>query len=169
MRLTRALRSSFSALVTRGKGEVGVETLSLSDLPSQCTYKQTSGPCDLLVEVQYSTLNYKDALVVSGTYPGLKPPMVGGCDLVGRVVEDQSGVHKPRQEIIINGWGVGTDHYGGYAGMARLRSGWALPLPAGMTGKQAASIGTAGYTAMLCVQFIEYSMKFNILDGCTNK
>ena len=90
-----------------------------------------------------STLNYKDALVVSGRYPGLKTPMVGGCDLVGRVVEDQSGKktslfsilsiligrHRPGDRIIINGWGVGTDHWGGYAGMVRLRSGWALTLP----------------------------------------
>ena len=77
--------------------------------------------------------------------------MVGGCDLVGRVVEDTSGRHKVGERIIINGWGVGTDHFGGYATMASLRSCWALRLPSTMTSLQAASIGTAGYTAMLCV------------------
>ena len=88
-------------------------------------------------------------------YPGLKPPMVGGCDLVGKVVEDTSGHHKVGDSIIINGWGVGTDHFGGYATMASLRSCWALKLPPGMTSLQAASIGTAGYTAMLCIQAME--------------
>ena len=81
--------------------------------------------------------------------------MVGGCDLVGKVLEDKSGVHNQGDKIVINGWGVGTDHYGGYATMASLRSSWALRLPQGMTSKQAASIGTAGYTAMLCIQAME--------------
>ena len=66
MRLTTRLCSSFQALVTRGLGNANVEKLSMSDLPTECQYKQTKGPCDMLVEVEYSTLNYKDALVVSG-------------------------------------------------------------------------------------------------------
>ena len=68
MRLTRNLCTSFQALVTRGVGNVGVETLSLTDLPSECKYKQTKGPCDMRVKVEFSTLNYKDALVVSGRF-----------------------------------------------------------------------------------------------------
>ena len=83
--------------------------------------------------------------------------MVGGCDLVGQVVEDSSGCHKAGDRIVINGWGVGTDHYGGFSRFASLRSSWALRLPPGMTSLQAASIGTAGYTAMLCVQAMERS------------
>ena len=83
--------------------------------------------------------------------------MVGGCDLVGKVVEDSSGRHNIGDRIVINGWGVGTDHYGGYSNFASLKSSWALKLPAGMTSLQAASIGTAGYTAMLCVQAMEIS------------
>ena len=83
--------------------------------------------------------------------------MVGGCDLVGQVVEDSSGCHKAGDRIVINGWGVGTDHYGGFSRFVSLRSSWALRLPPGMTSLQAASIGTAGYTAMLCVQAMERS------------
>ena len=70
MRLTPRLCSSFQALVTRGVGNANVEKLSVSDLPKECLYKQTKGLCDMLVEVEYSTLNYKDALVVSGRYKG---------------------------------------------------------------------------------------------------
>ena len=81
--------------------------------------------------------------------------MVGGCDLVGEVVEDRSGSLAPGDKVVFNGWGLGTDHYGGYAGMASLRSCWALRLPDGMSSKQAAVVGTAGYTAMLCIQAME--------------
>jgi len=109
----------------------------------------------MLVQVQYSTLNYKDALVVTGKYPGLKPPMVGGIDLVGKVLETKSTSLKVGDSIVVNGWGVGTDHYGGYAGEARLKSEWAIPLPSNLSPQCAAKIGTAGYTAMLCVQALE--------------
>jgi len=109
----------------------------------------------MLVEVDYSTINYKDALVVTGKYPGLKPPMVGGIDLVGRVLETKSSTLSVGDTVIINGWGIGTDHWGGYAGEARLKSDWAIKLPEGMTAKDAAKIGTAGYTAMLCIQAME--------------
>ena len=71
MRVTTRLYTTFQALVTRGKGKVGLETLSLSDLPQECTYKQTKGICDMFVEVEYSALNYKDALVVSGRWNNL--------------------------------------------------------------------------------------------------
>lgn len=109
----------------------------------------------MLVSVQYSTINYKDALVVTGKYPGLKPPMVGGIDLVGKVLETGSNTHNVGDSVLVNGWGIGTDHWGGMAGEARIRSDWAIPLPKDMGAKDAAKIGTAGYTAMLCVQAIE--------------
>jgi len=158
MKLSPRLCSSFPALITRGKTPATVETLSRTDLPSSSTVKSQPGDCDLLVKVDYSTLNYKDALVVTGKYPGLKPPMIGGIDLVGTVLEAGSdSPHKAGDSVLCNGWGVGTDHYGGYAGEARLRSAWAIPLPAGLTGSQAAQIGTAGYTAMLCVDAIQRS------------
>ena len=76
--------------------------------------------------------------------------MVAGIDLVGEVVEG-AGPHKAGDTVLVNGWGVGTDHWGGYAGEARLRPDWALPLPGGLTALQAAQLGTAGYTALLCV------------------
>ena len=109
------------------------------------------GECDLLLDVKFSTLNYKDALTATGTYPGLRPPMVGGIDVVGVVRETGSDRFREGDEVVVNGWGVGTDHFGGFAGAARVRSDWAVKLPAGLTMVNAAKIGTAGYTAMLCV------------------
>ena len=87
----------------------------------------------------------------------MKPPMVGGIDLVGKVLETGSSSHAVGDTVVVNGWGIGTDHYGGYAGEARVRSDWAIKLPEGMSSKQAAKIGTAGYTAMLCAQAMEHS------------
>ena len=87
----------------------------------------------------------------------MKPPMIGGIDLVGKVLETGSSSHAVGDTVVVNGWGIGTDHYGGYAGEARVRSDWAIKLPQGMTGKDAAKIGTAGYTAMLCAQAIQHS------------
>jgi len=172
MRITRAVYQQFQALVTRGKTPATVETLSRSDLPTSSTVRSQPGDCDLLVKVEYSGLNYKDALVVAGKYPGLKPPMVGGIDLVGKVLETKSSNLKEGDTVLVNSWGIGTDHFGGYAGEARLKSDWALPLPAGMTGVGAAKIGTAGYTAMLCVQaLIERGVKAEdgnvIVSGAT--
>lgn len=109
----------------------------------------------MLLKVDYSTLNYKDALVVTGKYPGLKPPMVGGIDLVGKVLETKSDSFKAGDSVLVNGWGIGTDHYGGYAGEARIKSEWAIPLPSSLSATCAVKIGTAGYTAMLCVQALE--------------
>lgn len=158
MKLSPRLCSSFQALVTRGKKTPAtVETLTRADLPLESTCKAAPGSCDMLVQVEYSTLNYKDAMVVTGTYPGLKPPMIGGIDLVGKVVETGSASHAVGDSVVVNGWGIGTDHYGGYAGEARVRSDWAIKLPQGMASKDAAKIGTAGYTAMLCAQAMEHS------------
>jgi len=158
MKISARLCSSFQALVTRGKKTPAtVETMTRADLPQESTSKMAPGACDMLVQVEYSTLNYKDALVVTGTYPGLKPPMVGGIDLVGKVLETGSSTLAVGDTVVVNGWGIGTDHYGGYAGEARVRSDWAIKLPAGMTSKDAAKIGTAGYTAMLCTQAMEHS------------
>jgi len=152
MRLSARLLSSFPALVTRGKkAPATVETLTTADLPQTSTVKASPGECDLLLDVKFSTLNYKDALTATGTYPGLRPPMVGGIDVVGVVRETGSDRFREGDEVVVNGWGVGTDHFGGFAGAARVRSDWAVKLPAGLTMVNAAKIGTAGYTAMLCV------------------
>jgi len=157
MRLSPRVCSSFQALVTRGKAPGTVETLTRAELPATSTCRAAPGTCDMLVQVEYSSLNYKDALVATGKYPGLKPPMVGGIDLVGKVMETGSSSHAVGDTVVVNGWGIGTDHYGGYAGEARVRSDWAIKLPGGMSSKEAAKIGTAGYTAMLCAQAMEHS------------
>lgn len=113
---------------------------------------------DVLVKVDYSTLNYKDALAITGKSPVVRAfPMVPGIDLAGTVIESQSGKFKPGDQVLLNGWGVGEKHWGGLAEKARLRSEWLLPLPEGISPKQAMAVGTAGYTAMLCVNALEES------------
>ena len=152
------MATGFRALVTKAKKTLAsVEQLARSDLPTHSTVKQSSGKdCSLTVQVTYSNLNYKDALVVTGKYPGLKPPMIAGIDLVGTVIEDTSAAagtakFKVGDTVLVNGFGMGTDHYGGFAQEARIPSDWAIALPEGLTELDAARIGTAGYTSMLCV------------------
>lgn len=145
--------NTFRALVTRGKKTPAtVETLTRGELPTKSTVKQSPGDCEVLVKVNYSNLNYKDALVVTGSYPGLKPPMVGGIDLVGAVLDSKSDKFKVGDQVLVNGFGIGTDHFGGFAEEAMIRADWALSLPEGLTEVEAAKIGTAGYTSMLCVE-----------------
>lgn len=129
-----------------------VQTIRTSDLPEKSTVRGEEGVTSVLVDVKYSTINYKDALVVTGNYAGLKFPMVGGIDLTGTVVSDESGSFNAGDEIVLNSFGIGTDHWGGYAEQARVRPEWCLKIPAGMDHLSCARIGTAGYTAALCVQ-----------------
>lgn len=111
---------------------------------------------DVLVQVSYSTLNYKDALAITGKSPVVRAfPMVAGIDLVGTVLECSSGQFAVGEQVLLNGWGVGEKHWGGLAEKARLQSDWLIPLPSALTAKQSMSIGTAGYTAMLCVNALE--------------
>ena len=111
---------------------------------------------DVLVKVAYSTLNYKDGLAVTGQGRVIrKYPMVPGIDFAGTVVESASPDFKAGDEVVLTGWGVGESHWGGFAQMARVKAGWLVPLPAGLTLKQAMGIGTAGFTAMLCVMALE--------------
>jgi acrylyl-CoA reductase (NADPH) len=111
---------------------------------------------DVTVRVAYSTLNYKDALAITGSSPVVRKfPMVPGIDLVG-VVETSSHLRfKPGDQVLLNGWGVGEVHWGGLAERARLKGDWLIPLPHGFTPGQAMGIGTAGYTAMLAVIALE--------------
>lgn len=111
---------------------------------------------DVLVEVAYSTLNYKDALAITGKAPVVRRfPMVPGIDFTGTVAESSHADFKPGDRVILNGWGVGETHWGGLAERARVRGDWLVPLPASLDLRQAAAIGTAGYTAMLCVLALE--------------
>ncbi len=111
---------------------------------------------DVTVRVAYSTLNYKDGLAITGKGPVVRSfPMVPGIDLVGTVEESTHAGVKAGDTVVLNGWGVGETHWGGLAQRARLKGDWLVPLPAAFTPRQAMAIGTAGYTAMLCVMALE--------------
>lgn len=111
---------------------------------------------DVTVNVAYSTLNYKDALAISGKSPVVRRfPMVPGIDLAGTVETSENPDYRPGDTVLLNGWGVGEVHWGGFAQKARLKGDWLIPLPQAFTPKQAMAIGTAGYTAMLCVLALE--------------
>ena len=111
---------------------------------------------DVRVRVSHSTLNYKDALAITGKGPVVRKfPMVPGIDLAGTVLESAHPDFKAGDAVLLNGWGVGELHWGGLAGKARLQGDWLIPLPQGFTPAEAMAIGTAGYTAMLCVQALE--------------
>jgi acrylyl-CoA reductase (NADPH) len=111
---------------------------------------------DVTVSVDYSTLNYKDALAITGKAPVVRHfPMVPGIDFAGAVTESAAPVLRPGDRVLLNGWGVGEQHWGGLAQLARVKSEWLIPLPAAFTSRQSMAIGTAGYTAMLCVIALE--------------
>ncbi len=111
---------------------------------------------DVTVQVAYSTLNYKDALAISGKSPVVRRfPMVPGIDLAGSVLESSHPEVKVGDAVVLNGWGVGESHWGGLAQRARLNGDWLVPLPTAFSPAQAMAIGTAGYTAMLCVLALE--------------
>ena len=121
-------------------------TIDETDLP----------PGDVTVRVSHSTLNYKDGLAITGKAPIARCfPLVPGIDLAGVVVESRSLRFAPGDRVLLNGYGVGEAHWGGLAERARVSSEWLVPLPAGVTFRQAMALGTAGYTAMLCVIALE--------------
>ena len=115
---------------------------------------------DVTIDVQYSSINYKDGLAMTGSGPVVRRwPMVPGIDLVGTVSDSSYAEFKPGDTVLLNGWGVGEVHWGGLATKARLNGDWLIKLPAGFTGQQAMAIGTAGYTASLSVDAL---VKFGI-------
>ena len=116
---------------------------------------------DVTVRVSHSTLNYKDGLAITGKGPVVRSfPMVPGIDLVGIVEESANPAYRAGDAVLLNGWGVGEVHWGGLAQKARLKGDWLIPLPSAFTPQQAMAIGTAGYTAMLCVLALErYGVK----------
>lgn len=108
---------------------------------------------DVTIDVEYSTMNYKDGLAITGSSPVVRKfPMVPGIDLAGVVTESSHGDWKAGDKVVLNGWGVGETHWGGLAQKARLNGDWLVPLPAAFSSRQAMAIGTAGYTASLCVE-----------------
>ncbi|WP_295502001.1 MDR family oxidoreductase [Limnohabitans sp. Rim8] len=111
---------------------------------------------DVTVQVDYSTVNYKDGLAITGKSPVVRKfPLTPGIDLSGTVTESQHPLFKVGDQVVLNGWGVGESHSGGLAQKARLKGDWLVKLPAAFTSRQAMAIGTAGYTAMLCVMALQ--------------
>jgi acrylyl-CoA reductase (NADPH) len=139
----------FRALwVTRDDGGVQTKLTELAD--------DTLMPGDVTVDVEYSSLNYKDALAICGR-PGVirDYPLIPGIDLVGTVATSESPRWTIGDRVLLNGWGVGETHQGGLAERARVKSEWLVPAPDGMSAQHAAAIGTAGFTAMLAVLALE--------------
>ena len=106
--------------------------------------------------MEYSTLNYKDALAVTGRGRVIRDfPMIPGIDLAGEVLSSSNPEFQAGDKVLLNGWGVGEKHWGGLAEKARVKGKWLIPLPSGLSPEKAMTIGTAGYTAMLCILALE--------------
>jgi acrylyl-CoA reductase (NADPH) len=141
--------STFKALVAT-KGETGTN-LNLTDFAES---ELMEG--DVTVRVTHSTVNYKDGLAITGKAPVVRRwPMIPGIDFSGRVETSDHPDFKPGDLVILNGWGTGETHLGAYARKSRVKGDWLVPLPEGMNPAEAMAIGTAGYTAMLCVLALE--------------
>lgn len=136
----------FKALVLNQEEKktiAGIQQVDESQLPEG----------DVLIDVDYSSLNYKDGLAITGKGKIVRQfPMVPGIDLTGTVSESSDSRYQAGDKVVLTGWGVGEGHWGGMAEKARLKADWLVPLPSGLNGKQAMMVGTAGLTAMLCVQ-----------------
>jgi len=111
---------------------------------------------DVTVAVEYSTVNYKDGLALTGAAPIIRLwPLIPGIDFSGKVETSDHPDFKPGDRVVLNGWGVGEGHHGGYAQKARVKGDWLVKLPDAISNEQAMAIGTAGYTSMLCVLALE--------------
>ena len=129
-----------------GKTHAAVQALADSQLPAG----------NVTVDVHWSSLNYKDALAITGTGKIIRNfPMVPGIDFAGTVHASEDPRFHVGQQVILTGWGVGENHWGGLAQRARVNGDWLIPMPEGLDGRKAMIIGTAGFTAMLCVMALE--------------
>ena len=139
----------FKALVLNKEGDevtAGIEALDAARLPEG----------DVTVAVEYSTLNYKDGLIIKNKAPLVRSfPHVPGVDLAGRVIESSHPDWRGGDLVVLTGWGVGERHWGGYAERARVKGDWLVPVPDGWTTRHAMAVGTAGFTAMLAVIALE--------------
>jgi len=141
--------ATFKAIVI-DKAEAG-QTVRLTDFDDKDLMDG-----DVTVRVEYSTVNYKDGLAVTGNAPVVRRfPMIAGVDFAGTVESSSHPAWKPGDKVILNGWGLGETHLGAYAEKARVKGDWLVRLPAGMSARDAMAIGTAGYTAMLSVMALE--------------
>jgi acrylyl-CoA reductase (NADPH) len=143
------IQAMFSAVLideTDGKPKGRLAQLDDADLPSG----------SVSIDVAFSSLNYKDALAITGTAPiARKLPMVAGIDLAGTVTDSSHRDYAAGDEVLATGYGIGESHWGGLAQRARLDGDWLVPLPGTFTSRQAMQIGTAGFTAMLCILALE--------------
>ncbi|MFZ1896326.1 MAG: MDR family oxidoreductase [Rhodoplanes sp.] len=141
--------ASFKAIVIRKSD--GGQTVALSDFDEN---ELMEG--DVTFRVEWSTINYKDGLAITGKAPVVRRfPMIAGIDAAGTVETSSHPEWKPGDKVVLNGWGCGETHLGGYAEKMRCKGDWLVPLPATMTARDAMAIGTAGYTAMLAVLALE--------------
>jgi putative YhdH/YhfP family quinone oxidoreductase len=142
---------TYRALVVDKQGDafsVAVRELSEADLP----------PGDVTIRVHWSSINYKDGLALSPTGRVIRTyPMVPGVDLAGVVLESSDSRFAPGQEVVVTGYDVGVSHPGGFAELARVPGDWVMPLPPGLTLKEAMAIGTAGFTAALSLEALEHN------------
>jgi acrylyl-CoA reductase (NADPH) len=140
---------TFNAMMLREedkKTRAAIEKLSFDALPGE----------DTLVKIEYSTINFKDALAVTGKGKIVKTwPLVPGIDFSGEIVETSNPNLQAGQKVVLTGWSVGEKYWGGYSQYQRVRGEWLVPLPDGLTTRQAMMIGTAGFTGMLCVNALE--------------
>ena len=143
------MSDTFAALVIDKEDKTvstEIRQLTLEDLPEG----------DVLVDIAYSTVNYKDGLAVTGSMPIVREyPMVGGIDLAATVVESSNAAYAPGDKVLVNGFGLSENRWGGYAQKQRLKSEWLVKVPEAFSLEEVAAIGTAGYTAMLCVMAIQ--------------
>ncbi|MBP7062857.1 MDR family oxidoreductase [Ferrovibrio sp.] len=142
------MTDSFRAVLIEdvdGKPKAGFKQLTLADLPQH----------DVLVEIAYSTVNYKDGLALTGGRIARKLPMVAGIDLAGTVVESADPEWKPGDRVLVNGYGLSETQWGGYSRYQRVKGEWLVSVPDHFSLAQAMAVGTAGYTAMLCVMALE--------------
>lgn len=143
------MSDTFNALLLTqqdGRTVATVTQLTDADLPDG----------DVLLAVDYSSLNYKDGLAITGKGKIVRTwPMVPGVDLAGRVIESSDPDYAPGDRVVLTGWGVGEKYWGGYSQRQRVQAQWLVPLPPGLDTRQAMAIGTAGFTAMLCVMTLE--------------
>lgn len=143
------MTETFKALVIDNADDTyisAIKDLTLADLPDE----------PVLVDVAYSTINYKDGLAVTGKGKIVRKfPMVGGIDLAGTVVESADDAYKPGDQVLVNGWGLSEAHWGGYSQKQRIKTEYLTRVPEGFKLQDTMAIGTAGYTAMLCVLALE--------------
>jgi acrylyl-CoA reductase (NADPH) len=143
--------ATFKAIVIH-KGDAG-QTVRLADFDEKDLMEG-----DVTVRVEWSTLNYKDGLAITGKAPVVRRfPMIAGIDFAGTVETSSHPAWKVGDKVILNGWGLGETHLGAYAQKARVKGDWLVRLPATMSTRDAMAIGTAGYTAMLAVMALERS------------